>query len=114
MEKIEQRFQVGERVKLKDGIDVEPFYGPYARIGQEGIVRKIAYDSYGYPHLFIAWDENEWRWNGQESGWTWATHFEPVDRPPVNHAKDNEEFEAKIRQIALLIRGFIADLDDLL
>lgn len=68
--------QKGMKVELVPG--AETVY-PRALAGMQGIVRGTKDDDFGFPQAFIEWDKNHWRYNGEQDGWTFASHFRPVE-----------------------------------
>lgn len=78
MDRPPQQFSINSRVRLRDGVD-PTFYNGYTRTGNEGWVRKIKYDKYGYPRILVEWDKDHWSYNGAQDTWTWEGHFEAVE-----------------------------------
>lgn len=72
------KYKKGQRVKLLDSCaDV------YMRAwgGAEGFVGGRKLDETGYfPLIYIVWDRDHWRHNGEENLWTFESHFEPVEK----------------------------------
>lgn len=72
-------------INLSKGMLVELVPGaetvyPRALAGMRGIVRGLKDDDgYGFPQAFIEWDKQHWRYNGEKDGWTYASHFRPVE-----------------------------------
>lgn len=101
MDKLEQKFTVGTRVKLRDGVDPS-FYNGFSRVGNEGWVRKRKRDKYGYGQIFIEWDKHAWAYNGTEDGWTHEGHFEAVEESKMNEPtsqNNQKELEDTVRGI---------------
>lgn len=71
----------GTYVELKDGCD-EVYVLAWA--GSRGTITAHDTDEHGFDRVYIEWDKDHWRYNGELDGWTFASHFEPVD--PVDTA----------------------------
>jgi len=86
------KFKKGQRVKLKlDCADV------YMRAwgGAEGFVGGNKMDDTGYyPMIYIVWDRNHWRENGEQNLWTFESHFEPVEKNSM--ASKNDDFLSEL------------------
>jgi hypothetical protein len=68
---------VGSRIALKDGMDKVYVYAlPQA----EGWVRDHKVDNDGFPLVYVEWDKDHWRYNGQKDGWTFQEHFDVKER----------------------------------
>ena len=104
--------QKGMKVELVPG--AETVY-PRALAGMQGIVRGTKDDDFGFPQAFIEWDKNHWRYNGEQDGWTFASHFRPVeneepeiigaeihDVPATPPRQPTEEEEQRVRHAATL------------
>jgi hypothetical protein len=67
--------QLGQRVELLPGReDVYDSVFPASR----GVVSGRRKDKYGYDLIYIIWDKEHWRYNGEDDLWTLASHFRPV------------------------------------
>lgn len=76
-------------VELKVGCD-EVYDLAWA--GTRGWITARQTDEYGFDKVYIEWDTEHWRYDGEPDGWTYATHFKPVEsvEPPV------EEIEIEV------------------
>jgi len=94
MEKQEQLFKTGQRVRLKsEGQD--NLYA-WAFPGSEGWVRDAQLDDMGYPMIYVEWDKNHWTYNGEANRWTFESHFELVEENMEE--KKPEEFDDLLKQ----------------
>lgn len=61
----------------------------YARAqqGSRGWVRKSKADDYGYQMVFVEWDQDHWKFNGESDGWTFASHFKVIRTPAEDFAE---------------------------
>lgn len=71
-------FHVGERVRIKDGVNPDLYEG-LSTNGNEGWVRDVRRDKYGLPMVLIEWDKYHWSYNGAPDQWTFPDHFEKVE-----------------------------------
>lgn len=85
--KQEHRTKVNDRVRIKDS--VTHMY-PKARVYNEAIVRGRKHDEFGYPVIFVAWDQNHWAYSGEEDRWVMEAHFDLVEDSMAD--KKNEDF----------------------
>lgn len=69
------KLSVGAKVKLKDGPDA--LYAK-AFVGSEGWIKDIKLDEDGFELAYVVWDKKDWRYNGQDDGWTFASHFDLI------------------------------------
>lgn len=97
------KYEVGQRVRLK-GNGQDRLY-PAACAYSEGWVRKLDHDRFGFPMVFIEWDEDHWTYNGENNQWTFEDHFEPVEE---DMAEKKEEQADALRAFA---KAFGIDLD---
>lgn len=69
------KLELGQRVELLPGREEV-----YDRVfpASRGVVSGHRKDKYGYELVYIIWDKDHWRYNGEEDIWTLATHFRPV------------------------------------
>lgn len=83
-----KKIPVGSIVRLKNGPDIV-----YSRtwVGSQGEVRDYKIED-GFEMFYIKWDHEDWRYNGQQDGWTFANHFELKSLP---HEKPEEESQTK-------------------
>lgn len=78
-----------------------------------GTVRKFQTDSYGYEKIFIVWDRDHWRHNGESDRWAYASHFmviEEPEEPGEPYSSDAEEMlkaTEAAADIALRGEGFL-------
>lgn len=72
-------------VRLKDGFD--DMYD-WARVGAQGRVKDVTFESQGYPLAYIEWDKDHWTYEGQEDGWFFQSHFKVVEDSTVNEEID--------------------------
>lgn len=72
----ETKLEKGMIVELKPGTEV---VYPRALAGMRGVVRGLKEDDAGFGQAYIEWDKEHWRYNGEQDGWTFATHFRPVE-----------------------------------
>lgn len=88
---------LGSRVALKDGMDsVYLFALPQA----EGWVRDRKTDGDGFDLVFVEWDKDHWRYNGQKDGWTFQEHFDVKERAEEKAEQpDLEELLAQIQAV---------------
>lgn len=96
-------FQNGQRVELLPGReDVYDRAFPASR----GVVSGHRKDKHGYDLIYIIWDKDHWRYNGEDDLWTFASHFRPIEdgeereligpeaqEVPAAPPADPEEFE---------------------
>lgn len=76
----------GTYVELKAGCDEVYTLAP---AGSRGTIRFAETDEYGFDKVYIEWDQEHWRFNGEPDGWTYASHFKPVS--PVEPVEDAKE-----------------------
>lgn len=50
-----------------------------ALAGSRGVIRASKVDDYGYEKVYIEWDKDHWRYNGEPNGWTYASHFQVAE-----------------------------------
>lgn len=73
---METNLQIGERVELLPGReDVYDKVFP----ASPGVISGLRKDEYGYPQVYIIWDKEHWRYNGEPDMWTFASHFRPIE-----------------------------------
>jgi hypothetical protein len=103
MDHIENIFQIGDRIKLKD-IDMS-ILGEFARCGQEGIVANIEREKYGYPRIAVEWDRSHWADNSQPNAWCFQDWFDLVPVDPSIHIISTDG-----NKVAELIDEFTVDI----
>lgn len=93
----------GDGVELAPGFDhlynPNPLEGRFTGVfvGCRAKVKDKRDDSVGFPHIFIEWDKDDWRYEGMEDGWTFENHFRKVPQR-ISEVQDNSD---------LIIRDFI-------
>lgn len=87
MDGTEFQFDIGKRVKLRDGVDPY-FYGGMAKVGNEGWIGGHRRDRFGLPEVFIRWDANHWSYNRQPDQWTFQEHFDLAEETMTDNPKD--------------------------
>lgn len=102
MERIPHTLKPGQRVRLKDGYDA--LYD-WARVGAEGVVREVNYDSAGWPFALIEWDSDHWTYEGEQDGWQPESHFEPVEEPEMSEDLDPEVVARITAQVLAQLKG---------
>lgn len=111
MDKPVQRFPINSRVRLLRGVE-DGFYGSYGRIGNEGWVRRVKFDKFGYPHILVEWDKDHWSYNGVQDLWTWEAHFDKVeDMTAQENPQDDPDLQFALR-IARAMRAE-SDIEEL-
>jgi hypothetical protein len=73
---METNLNIGERVELLPGRE-EVYNKVYP--ASPGVVSGLRTDRYGYPQIYIIWDKDHWRYNGEDDLWTFASHFRPIE-----------------------------------
>lgn len=92
----EVNFPIGSRVALKDGMDAVYLLAlPQA----EGFVRDHKVDPDGFPLVYVEWDTDHWRFNGQRDGWTFEEHFDLKERPSVSEHEPKPELSDFLAQL---------------
>lgn len=71
-----KKLEIGQRVELLPGRE-----DVYDRVypATPGVVSGTRTDEYGYDQVFIIWDKDHWRYNGEDDLWTFASHFKPLE-----------------------------------
>lgn len=69
------KLKIGQRVELLPGR--EELYKK-ALPGMRGTVQGLNTDADGFEFVYIEWDKDHWRYNGESDGWTYASHFRPA------------------------------------
>lgn len=64
------------------------------------IVKHFQIDEYGYDKVYVEWDRDHWRHNGESDKWAYASHFRTV------RIADAEEEDEEILDL------FVPDEDD--
>src|ERR1700692_3942160 len=75
----EQTLPIDSIVELKG--DVADIY-TRAYPGSKAIVRKGRIDEDGFSLVYVEWDKDDWRYNGQFDGWTYTNHFKYLEMAP--------------------------------
>lgn len=57
------------------------------------IVKQNQVDEYGYHKIYIEWDRDHWRHNGESDKWAYASHFEIVRIPAFQEDEEEYPFE---------------------
>lgn len=70
------RFPLHTKVRLKQDRDRSYALAPG---GSEGWIRKQKVDYPNVPMVYIEWDINHWRYQGEPPQWTFEDHFEAVE-----------------------------------
>lgn len=99
MDKQGHKIHKGDRVRIKDS--VTHMYR-YARAYNEAIVRAVAEDDLGYPHILVEWDKDHWAYSGEEDGWALEAHFDLVEE---NMAKEKRS-EDLLQALSDLVQSF--------
>lgn len=68
----------GSRVRLLDPYDA---VYPRAFVGSEGDVAYSEKDEYGFERIYVVWDKEHPRYNGERDMWTFANHFDVIEQP---------------------------------
>ena len=55
------------------------------------IVKQKQVDEYGYDKVYVEWDRDHWRHNGESDKWAYASHFKVV-RYPCQDLQDEDEY----------------------
>src|SRR3954463_12981755 len=87
---------IGAKVELLPGC--EDVYSRAVSASQ-GVVRKRQFDEAGFPLVYIEWDKEHWRFNEEEDGWTFASHFKVIgeaDPPTILTQESEPETENEI------------------
>lgn len=71
---------VGAKVRLLPNFD-EVYQLAY--VGSLATIKDFMIDEYGYPKVWVEWDQDDWRFNNEPDQWTYPEHFEVI-RPPVS------------------------------
>jgi hypothetical protein len=71
---------VNAKVELLPGRD-EVYQ--FAQSGSRGWARKTTVDELGFPMIYVEWDKDHWKYNGEEDGWTFESHFKMIEEPPT-------------------------------
>lgn len=72
---MKEQLQLGQRVELLPGREeVYEHVFPASR----GVVSGRRKEKHGYELVYIIWDKEHWRYNGEDDLWTFASHFRPV------------------------------------
>lgn len=72
------KIPVDAKVELLPGRD-EVYL--FAQAGSRGTVRNTKVDEMGFPLVYIEWDRDHWKYNGEPDGWTFESHFQILELP---------------------------------
>ncbi len=72
-------FPDGSYVELLPGCE-EVYTAAVA--GSRGWIRARKDDDYEYGKVYVEWDKEHWRFNGEPDGWTFASHFRLAPEEP--------------------------------
>lgn len=56
-------------------------------------VKQNQVDEYGFDKVYVEWDRDHWRHNGESDKWAYASHFKVVKVPKLDEAEDYEDFD---------------------
>jgi hypothetical protein len=98
-------FEIGARIALKDQFD--QLYSR-AFLGSEGTILDINEDYDGFLMIYVSWDQEHWRYNGEPDGWTYASHFDVIappskdliDLPKKEDIEDFDQIDGYIDELA--------------
>lgn len=65
----------------------------HAVAGSRGWVRAVEVDEYDFEKVFIEWDKDHWRYDGELDMWTFADHFMPASKDPDLTEEELEQGE---------------------
>lgn len=71
-----EELPINSRVELIPGME-DVYFNAVAQ--SKAVVRKRKVDEDGFPMIFVEWDRDDWRYNGERNGWTLESHFRMVD-----------------------------------
>lgn len=89
------KIKIGSYVRLREGFDQTDFYRGVSA-GATGWVTSSKVDEYGFPMLFVEWDELNNNWAGEPDKWAFESHFQVLDDNGMNLDK-NERYIAELR-----------------
>lgn len=72
------KIRKGFYVALKNGFDIPEFYRGVSA-GATGWVKQTKMDEYGFPMLYIEWDQRNHNWSGEPDKWTFESHFRTLN-----------------------------------
>jgi hypothetical protein len=55
------------------------------------IVKQTQIDEYGFDKVYVEWDRDHWRHNGESDKWAYASHFNVV-KYPIPEDEDEEGY----------------------
>lgn len=91
------------KVRLKD--EVADIY-PWAAGGAKGWVRKHRTDEYdAFQLVWVAWDPNDWRVNGQPDGWYFEKNFESIEDDMALDDDTRKQLAAVAESLAKIASG---------
>lgn len=66
--------------------------------GSVGVVKDKKIDE-GFEMVFIEWDKDHWRYQGEPDGWTFEVHFQPTEKVGLFGAlEDPEQFTSQLAE----------------
>lgn len=73
---MDTKFEIGDRVELLPGRE-----DVYEKVfpASPGVISGFRRGKFDYPEVFIIWDKDHWRYNGEPDMWTFASHFRPIE-----------------------------------
>lgn len=101
-----EKFPQGSIVKLKNGPDA---VYPRAPVGSEAIVLRTHMKD-NFEMIDIKWRREDWRYGGQDDGWTYADHFELKSLPKVYEPTVDKEIVLS-HKLEPEIENYIAELE---
>jgi hypothetical protein len=93
-------FEAGDEVELMPGFDhlynPAPLEGRFEGVfvGCRATIKGRRNDSVGFPHVFVEWKKDDWRYQGMPDGWTFENHFRKT-KPSVTEKLDNADLIIK-------------------
>jgi hypothetical protein len=100
------RLPLKARVRLRDGLGTA-LYDGMAKVGNEGWITDRRSDRFGFPEVYIHWDQFHWAYNYQPDGWTFEDHFDIVKT-----MADNNDIRKQISDMAAGFAKLAESLDD--
>lgn len=52
------------------------------------LVKQCQVDEYGFDKIYVEWDRDYWRHNGESDKWAYASHFNVVKYPTLEDEED--------------------------
>jgi hypothetical protein len=53
-------------------------------------VKRFRVDEYGYDKVYVEWDKDHWRSQGESDRWTYASHFDVVSLPDDSYLEQDK------------------------